>query len=102
MHVNVYLDDCHQHLEALLQLIPDVVDFPQSLGWKIVFHSHTAVQLPMSLLSSGRGSADQTRSTFMSARTLVSIRLLQQLIGLLNFLAPFVSLGLMHMHPLQL
>ena len=36
------------------------------------------------------------------ARTVVSTRQLQPLLSLLNFLPPYISLGRLHMHPLQL
>ena len=47
-------------------------------------------------------SRDRRPSRCSRSSTCCSPRQLKQLLGLLNFLAPYISLGHLHMHPLQI
>ena len=79
------LSFCNQDHGAFLQLMPEVVDFLQLLAGKSIWRSH--LSLPASS-SASIPSADQTRSIHLCqfrARTLVSLRQLQQLLGCLTF-----------------
>ena len=118
LQVHVYLDYWlfrHQYREIILRLVPEIVAFLQSLGWEINleksslspsqsfeylglrFRTDLGVVLPADHLLEKL----HRDLNVLTRKILVTPRELQSFLGLINFFAPVVDLGRLHMRPIQ-
>ena len=118
LHVHMYLDDWlfrHHHRELLIELAIKIVAFLQSLRWEVNLKKLSLTPSRSYEYLSLRFRSDlgvvhladhlldklQRDLTVLSNQIHITPRELQAFLGLINFLAPLVDLGHLHMCPIQ-
>ena len=116
--MHVYLDDWlfrHQVREILLQLVPEIVAFLQSLGWEVNLEKSSLnpsqsfeylslrFRSDLEIVDLADHLLDRLHRdlTVLMRKIPITPRELQSFVGLINFLAPIVDLGRLNMRPIQ-